>query len=67
LRNEGIDTAKLYSRTPSKAKQYYGYTGDCPNTEKLADTVLTVPNYYSLSDKELLKVANCIKRVEKLL
>ena len=39
LRDNGIDTSKLYSETPLKAKRYYGYKGDCPNTEKLADTI----------------------------
>jgi len=63
LRNKGIDTAKLYSETPLKAKQYYGYTGDCPNTEKLADTLLIIPNYYTLSQNDLLKIIKRIKEV----
>lgn len=63
LRNMGVDTAKLYSETPSKAKRFYGYGGDCSDTEILADTILTIPNYYTLSKKDLAKVANSIKRV----
>ena len=63
LRDKGIDTSKLYSETPSKAKRDYGYNGDCPNTEKLADTILTIPNHYTLKERELLKVAEEGKEV----
>ena len=67
LRNMGVDTAKLYGRTPRVAKQIYGYKGDCPDTEILADTLLTIPNYYTLTYHQLLKVANSIKKIERLL
>jgi dTDP-4-amino-4,6-dideoxygalactose transaminase len=63
LRNKGIDTSKLYSETPLKAKRYYGYRGDCPDTEKLANTILTIPNHYTLEKKELLKVVESVKEV----
>ena len=67
LRNMGVDTAKLYSMTPHVAKQIYGYKGDCPNSEKCADTLLIIPNYYTLTHDELLKVANSVKKVEGFL
>ena len=60
LRDKGIDTSKLYSETPLKAKRYYGYSGDCPNTEKYADTLLVIPNYYTLSQGDLLKITQNI-------
>ena len=63
LRDNGIDTSKLYSETPLKAKQFYGYEGDCPNTEKLADTILTMPNHYTLKERELLKIVEKVKEV----
>jgi len=62
LKNRGIDTAKLWSMTPITARQFYGYNGDCPNTEELADTILTMPNYYTLNNKDLFKVINAIKK-----
>jgi len=63
LRKKGVDAAKLYSRTPSVAGQFYGYKGSCPNTEKFVERILTIPNYYSLTDKELLKIVNTVKEI----
>lgn len=67
LREMGVDTAKLYYRTLRIARQIYGYKDDCHNAEKCAETLLTVPNYYSLTDREVLEVAEGIKKVEGLL
>ena len=61
LRKEGIDTAKLWCMTPSIARQCYGYKSDCTNTEELADRILMIPNYYTLGDKDLLKIVIAIK------
>ncbi len=67
LSSMGIDTAKLYGETPMKARRFYGYEGDCPNSEIVADTVLIIPNYYTLSKKDLLKVTSSIKKLGGLL
>ena len=67
LRRRGVDTAKLYSETPLKARLYYGYKGDCPNAEKLAETLLIIPNYYTLTPDELKRISNSIKKVMRLL
>ncbi|MHC1755335.1 MAG: DegT/DnrJ/EryC1/StrS family aminotransferase [Methanosarcina sp.] len=58
LRTKGIDTTKLFSKTPAIAKLNYGYKGDCPNTEKVANRILTIPNHYMLKKDELKKVSN---------
>jgi dTDP-4-amino-4,6-dideoxygalactose transaminase len=63
--DNGIDTSKLYGETPLKAKRYYGYGGDCPHTEKLADTILVIPNYYTLGQKALSKIADSLKECIK--
>ena len=61
LRDKGIDTSKLYHLTPLKAKQYYGYKGGCANAERCSDTILVIPNHYTLSQGELSKVAQNMK------
>lgn len=66
LRKEGVDTAKLWCMTPLAARQMYGYIGDCPNTEEFVDRILTIPNYYSLTDKDLLKVVREVKKSGEL-
>lgn len=53
LRKNNIDSATLWHMTPTTAKKVYGYTGDCPNSELCADTLLTIPNYYSLKKTDL--------------
>jgi len=63
----GIDTAKLFSETPLISNKCYEYEGDCINSEKVADSILIIPNYYSLTENDLIKVANSIKNVVKLL
>ena len=67
LRKLGVDTAKKYRKTPLAARQIYGYKGDCPKSEKCVDTLLIIPNYYTLTHDELLKIANNIKKIEELL
>ena len=63
LRKAGVDSAKLYSTTPYVAKKIYGYEGDCPNTEEFASRVMTIPNHYTLTKSELIKIANIIKKI----
>ena len=67
LRGMDIDTAKLYGETPTKSKKFYGYEGDCHNSELVADTVLVIPNYYTLAERDLIKIEDSIKKVEGLL
>lgn len=67
LRDMGVDTAKLYGETPMKAKRFYGYGGDCSDSEIAANTLLIIPNYYTLSKNDLIKIADSIKKVEGLL
>lgn len=64
LKKMGIDSAKLYSETPALSKKFYNYVGDCPNTENLAERILVIPNYYTISDNELLKIVNVITKME---
>jgi len=63
LRRRNIDTVNLYNMTPTLARQLYGYKNDCPITEQLADRMLIIPNYYSLTDKELLDIVRAMKKL----
>ncbi|WP_321430939.1 DegT/DnrJ/EryC1/StrS family aminotransferase [uncultured Methanolobus sp.] len=53
LKREGVDTTQLFSNVPLIAMKKYGYMRDCPNTEYLCERILTVPNHYTLKEKEL--------------
>ena len=66
LRGMNVDTAKLYGETPMNARRFYGYKGDCPNSEIVADTILIIPNYYTLAEKNLIKIIDSIRK-ERLL
>lgn len=61
LRKKGVDTTKLFSQTPEIAKAIYEYKGDCPNTESIARSILTIPNHYTLQKKELERITRIIK------
>jgi len=61
LRKMGVDTAKLWCMTPSTARRFYGYKGDCPNTEDFVDRLLIIPNYYTLKNDE---VSNIIRAIQ---
>lgn len=61
LRANGIDTTKLFSKTPAIARINYGYKGDCPKTESVANRILTIPNHYTLSKRELDQIVNAMK------
>jgi perosamine synthetase len=63
LKSMNVDTAKLYSMTPTIAGQYYGYGSDCPTTEEFADRILTIPNYYTLTNKELSTIIAALKEI----
>jgi len=66
LRRKGVDTTKLFSQTPEIAKNLYGYNGDCPNTEKIAESIITIPNHYILREKELKKIVGVVTACQYL-
>ncbi len=61
LRKNGIDSAKLFSKTPEIAKLNYGYKGNCPDTEWVSEMVLVVPNYYTLRERDLEKIPRIMR------
>lgn len=60
LRIKGVDTTKLFSKTSEIARLNYGYKGNCPDTEEIANRILTIPNHYILKRDELKKVSDAM-------
>jgi dTDP-4-amino-4,6-dideoxygalactose transaminase len=52
-----VDTSMIYSRVVEECRQY-GYEGECPVAESVADRLITLPNYASLSVDEIDYVAD---------
>lgn len=61
LRKKGIDTAKLFSKTPLIAKEKYGYSNECQNTERVAKNIFVLPNHFNLGKKELDHIIYAVK------
>lgn len=51
-----VDTSKIYSEVVKEARRF-GYTGGCPVAESIADRLITLPNYASLSSQDIGNVA----------
>ena len=60
LLKRGVDTIKYLDDIADIAARNYGYTGNCPISEQLAKSVLIIPSYYSLNDKDLQHIAQCL-------
>ncbi|WMW25437.1 DegT/DnrJ/EryC1/StrS family aminotransferase [Methanolobus sediminis] len=61
LFENGIDNAKMFTKTPEIAKREYGYQGDCANTEFVSERILVVPHYHTLKETELDKIVKVIE------
>jgi dTDP-4-amino-4,6-dideoxygalactose transaminase len=62
LRAQGISTARPYRNIAAMAAAHHGYTGDCPNAERVADTVMVIPCNHSLSTRDIEHVAASVNR-----
>jgi dTDP-4-amino-4,6-dideoxygalactose transaminase len=51
-----VDTSMIYSHAVAEARQF-GYLGGCPIAESVADRLITLPNYASLSVRDINTVA----------
>jgi perosamine synthetase len=56
----GVGTAKPYSDIASVARAHYGYSGDCPVAERVAETVLAIPNHHQLRQQEIARIAQAV-------
>ena len=62
LRENQISTARPYKDIAAIAATHYGYTGDCPQAERIARTVLVIPCNYALKAADIERIANCVNR-----
>jgi perosamine synthetase len=57
LHQNGIGTIKAYCNVKSVAANYYGYRGDCPAAERIAESTLVIPSHHRLKKRDLRRVA----------
>jgi perosamine synthetase len=60
LLKQGIDTSKYLDGIAAEARSDYGYLGDCPNAERLSQTILLVPIHYTLRTRDIEHIARSI-------
>ncbi len=62
-----IDTAKYLDEVLAIVKEQYHYAGDCPIAEKCSQNVLIIPNYYTLSKKDIDHIIKILDEGDKIL
>lgn len=65
LKNKQISTSRPYKDVVKIATQQYGYTGDCPRAERIAEAVLVIPCNYKLTAADRDWIAVCANRAWK--
>lgn len=55
-----IGTLQPYKDIADVAATHYGYTGDCPVSERVAKRVLVIPSNQSLKKGEVERIAECV-------
>ena len=49
----GLSSFRIHDGSLQTAKLRFNYINTCPNTEIAVNTVLIIPNYYTLTKKDL--------------
>ncbi len=62
LRQNQISTARPYKDIATIAAEHYGYSGDCPQAERIARTVLVIPCNYVLKTAEVERISTSVNR-----
>jgi dTDP-4-amino-4,6-dideoxygalactose transaminase len=60
LHGRGIDSSKPYKDIAEIAATHYGYSGDCPDSEEIANRILVIPSYQSLGKEDVQRIAHCL-------
>jgi dTDP-4-amino-4,6-dideoxygalactose transaminase len=68
LYEKGVDTAKYLDEVLEHVVRWHRYKeGDCPVAETCSKTVLVVPHYYTLAEKDLVHVVDSLNDGGKVL
>ncbi|NPV45552.1 MAG: hypothetical protein HPY69_01235 [Armatimonadetes bacterium] len=62
LAAEGVETHRYQRGISRIAARYYGYRGDCPNSEEAEETVLWVPLHYGLRETDVERIAQTVRK-----
>ncbi len=62
LHERGIEISKPVNDVVDVATAYYNYSGDCPSAERLSKTVLVIPSYHTLKEKEIQRIVDCVNQ-----
>lgn len=60
MRERGVDTTRIHFNSPETAS-VLGYRGGCPVSERVASTLLTLPNHAGLTVREIERVARSFR------
>jgi perosamine synthetase len=63
LRQNQISTARPYKDIATIAAEHYGYSGGCPQAERIARTVLVIPCNYALKTAEVERISASVNRI----
>jgi len=66
LFGKGIDCAKYLHDIVPTARELYGYAGDCPVAEHCSKTVLSIPIHYTMTRRDLDRVAEALNEADAL-
>jgi len=57
-----ITTTRPYKDIANIAKIHYGYNGDCPQAERVAETVLVIPCNHKLKSVDVERIVKCVNK-----
>ena len=60
----GVEVGKHFSKSIKWAKEFGYVDGNCPNAERIAETIVTLPCHYSYKNRKLKNVIAVQTRVE---
>jgi dTDP-4-amino-4,6-dideoxygalactose transaminase len=64
LHRRGIDAARYLDDIVEYSERAHGYKGDCPSAAMCSKRMLVIPHYYTLSKKDLLRVAEAVGELD---